>query len=654
MSTIEIARTPVAAPPTFLRRLLAKPVAVLALGYIILVVAATILAGVIAPYTVNSMDLTRVLATPTTGHLLGTDLLGRDVLSRLLYGGQSTLSGAAVAVTVYLVIGVPLGLVTGYFSGKLDQLVTRLAELLYAMPAIIIILMVASVFGGGMIPMMVTLGILGSPGLIRVLRGNTRAIRGELYVRAARASGLTEVQVMRLHVLPRLTGPIIVQGFLFAGMAILTDTGLGFLGFGPQPPDPSWGNMVADASQAIIRQPWLLVPTGGIVATVILAFGLLGDMTRDAAAEAWSAAPSRRVTAPVPAAADASSGVESAAPVFEKSLLSVRGLTVTFPIGGARLPVVQDVSFDVNPGETVGIVGESGCGKSVTARALLGLLPGAGSVTAGRAVFDGRDLLAMSGRELEGVRGGSIGLISQEPIASLDPSFTVGSQVAEVVRAHRHCSRQEAKKRAIELLDLVRLPNAAVLAQRYPHQLSGGMAQRVGIAAALAGEPRLLLADEPTTALDVTVQSEILELLRGLREMQGLAVILITHDWGVLADLCDRAIVMYAGQVVEQGPLGEICAAPRHPYTLGLLRSNPALMPPGGDLPTIDGTVPPPSEWPTGCHFQARCPMVRPECRAAAVPLFRVSASRDSRCLRWTELGASQPFGDLPAVEVTR
>jgi peptide/nickel transport system permease protein len=642
---------PLAVPPPagFMRRLLAKPVAVIALGYLFLLVAATLLAGLIAPYKPSTLDLTSVLATPTLSHVLGTDLLGRDVLSRLLFGGQSTLVGVAIAVAVYLSIGVPLGLVTGYFSGRFDQVVMKISELFYATPVIIIILMVASVYGGGMVPMMITLGFLGAPGLVRVLRGNTRAIRGELYVRAARASGLTEFQILRLHVLPRLSGPIIVQGFLFAAMAILMDTGLGFLGFGPQPPDPSWGNLVADASQAIGRQPWLLVPTGGLIATSIMAFGLLGDMTRDAAAEAWSSAPvrgHRRHEGPEVAPV---AGTAETEPVVDSALLSVRGLTVAFPVGGLRLPVVQDVAFDIFPGETVGIVGESGCGKSVTARALLGLLPGGGVVTAGSAFFDGRDLLTLSGRELESVRGSRIGLISQEPIASLDPSFTVGSQVAEVVRVHRKCSRREANARAVELLDLVRLSNASQIAKRYPHQLSGGMAQRVGIAAALAGEPRLLLADEPTTALDVTVQSEILELLRGLRELENLAVILITHDWGVLADLCDRAIVMYAGQVVEQGPLEAMCRAPRHPYTLGLLRSNPGLMPPGGDLPTIDGTVPPPSEWPVGCHFQARCPMAQAECGAGPIALSRTSADRQSRCRRWPELEGETVLVSAPA-----
>jgi peptide/nickel transport system permease protein len=315
-------------------------------------------------------------------------------------------------------------------------------------------------------------------------------------------------------------------------------------------------------------------------------------------------------------------------------VLSVQGLTVT--IGGTT--VVQDVSFDVPPGKAIGIVGESGCGKSITARAILGLLPAGSAVTAGHIIFDGTDLTALSDKELNRVRGPGIAFISQDPANSLDPTFTVGSQLREVIRRHHPQSRREAQAEAQRLLRLVRLPDPDTILRRRPAELSGGMAQRVCIAMALAAKPKLLIADEPTTALDVTVQAEILALLRDLQHRLGMAVLLITHDWGVLADKCERAVVMYAGEVVETAGVDHLCAQPRHPYTAALLAANPHRARTGQPLPSIPGAVPKPGEWPTGCHFQSRCPFVQPACGKGSIPLTRVASGHLSRCIRTEEL----------------
>jgi peptide/nickel transport system permease protein len=325
-------------------------------------------------------------------------------------------------------------------------------------------------------------------------------------------------------------------------------------------------------------------------------------------------------------------------------VLSVRGLTVAFAAGEAEVPVVSGVDFDIGPGETLGIVGESGCGKSVTVRSLLGLLPPGGRISGGSALFGsalfgGRDLATMTERGYQTIRGSKIALIAQDPMNSLDPSFTVGSQLTEVLRHHnrarhnrsRHnrgrsnrVSRATARARVRELLTMVQLPDPDQVARCYPHELSGGMAQRALIAMALAGNPALLIADEPTTALDVTVQAEILALLRDLRDRLGMAIILITHDWGVLADACDRVVVMYAGQVVEQGALDDLYAAPRHPYTEGLLAANPRRATVGEPLPVIGGSVPAPAAWPSGCHFEPRCRYATAACTAGPVPLVPV------------------------------
>jgi peptide/nickel transport system permease protein len=286
----------------------------------------------------------------------------------------------------------------------------------------------------------------------------------------------------------------------------------------------------------------------------------------------------------------------------------------------------------------VGIVGESGCGKSITAKAILGLLPAGGAVTAGAAVFAGEDLTALGERDLSRVRGAGIAFISQDPVNSLDPTFTIGSQLREVIRRHHPQSRQSAQTEAERLLRLVRLPDPDDVLRRRPGELSGGMAQRVCIAMALAAKPKLLIADEPTTALDVTVQAEILALLRDLQRRLGMAILLITHDWGVLADVCDRAVVMYAGEVVETALVDELYTHPRNPYTAALLAANPHRAQTGRPLPAIQGTVPRPGAWPTGCHFQARCALAEPACGTAPVALVLTRPGHLSRCRRSEEL----------------
>jgi peptide/nickel transport system permease protein len=301
--------------------------------------------------------------------------------------------------------------------------------------------------------------------------------------------------------------------------------------------------------------------------------------------------------------------------------------------------VLDDVSFRVAPGEAVGIVGESGCGKTTVAMAIIGLLSGGATVDEqGGVLFEGRDLTRLTERELERVRGREIALISQEPVGSLTPTLRVGSLVAEAVREHHGGSRREANGRALELLRMVRLPEPALVARRYAHELSGGMAQRVAIARALAGDPKLLIADEPTTALDVTVQADILELLRQLQKERHMAILVISHDLGLIADICDRVVVMYAGEVIEQATASEIFRQPLHPYTEALLNSNPTRASPDRRLPAIAGTVPNPGAWPQGCHFHPRCPSARSECREALIEIESPTPGRETRCVRFSEL----------------
>jgi oligopeptide/dipeptide ABC transporter ATP-binding protein len=315
-------------------------------------------------------------------------------------------------------------------------------------------------------------------------------------------------------------------------------------------------------------------------------------------------------------------------------LLSAQDLTITFPVEGRPVEVVRGASFSVDRGEFVGLVGESGCGKSVSALAVLRLVPPPGRIAGGRVFFEGSDLLELPSEEMRRVRGGKIGIVFQEPMTSLNPVFTIGFQIGESLRIHQGLSRKAAREAAVELLDRVAVPAPGQRVDDYPHQLSGGQRQRAMIAMALACGPDLLIADEPTTALDVTVQAQILELLDRLRAELDLAVLLITHDLAVVAETCDRALVMYSGRIVEEARVAELFAGPRHPYTRGLLKAVPRLGRPAprGGLPTIAGQVPDAARMPAGCAFHPRCSEVMEVCSQRAPDRYRVGEAQWSRC----------------------
>lgn len=321
-------------------------------------------------------------------------------------------------------------------------------------------------------------------------------------------------------------------------------------------------------------------------------------------------------------------------------LLSVRQLAVGFETDDGLLRAVDNVSFEIAPGRTLGLVGESGCGKSVTALSLMRLLPQpAGKILGGEILFEGRNLLTLPLTEMHRIRGARIGMVFQEPMTALNPVHTIGRQLSEVYRTHEDISKAEAWRRSVAMLARVGLPSPELRATEYPHHLSGGMRQRVVIAMALACHPRLLIADEPTTALDVTIQAQILDLIKDLQRELGMAVLLITHDLGVIAETCDDVAVMYAGRIAEQAPVAELFARPRHPYTRGLLASIPRLSTLRKTrLPTIEGIVPSLRDLPPGCRFQNRCPYRQDRCAASAPALEPVSPGHAAACFRWREI----------------
>ncbi|MER6959061.1 dipeptide/oligopeptide/nickel ABC transporter permease/ATP-binding protein [Streptomyces sp. NPDC000618] len=558
-----------------LRRLLRSPVAVTCLVLLALIALASLFAPLLTSQDPAHTSLTDSLAPVSGQHPLGGDGVGRDVLSRLLYGGRTSLLGALIAVAVALVIGVPAGLVAGYYRKWFDAVSSWLANLLMAVPAIIVLLVVMSAVGQNTYVAMAVFGVLMSPGVFRLIRASVISVREELYVDAARVSGLADPRIIRRHILPVVQAPTVIQAAQMLGLGIVIQSGLEFLGLGSAT-QASWGSMLNDAFANIYTKPVLMVWPGVALAVTVAAFGLLGNALRDALD--GSAANGRK---PRGAAARKQVAEKQTPPVTsgvstseaDDALLVLEGLKVTYPTAEGEKTVVDGVSLTVRRGEVLGLVGESGSGKSQTAFAVLGLLPREARVSSTRLVFDGTELGGLGRAEMNRYRGRRIAYVPQEPMSNLDPSFRIGAQLVEPVRRHLGVSAAEAKTKTLGLLERVGIADPERVFHSYPHQISGGMAQRVLIAGAVSCEPDLLIADEPTTALDVTVQAEVLDLVRSLQRERNMGVILVTHDFGVVADICDRVTVMQTGAVVESAPVRQLFADPQHPYTRMLLAS---------------------------------------------------------------------------------
>lgn len=624
-------------------KLFASPGSVAGVAWLAALVAASLTAPLWLPYKTEDQDFTAVLSGPTAAHWLGTDELGRDLLSRIFASAAGTLGTSMITVIVAVGLGTLLAMLAAAAGERVETVISRVTEVMMSLPGTVIILAVIGAVGTNIPLIMAILGVLISAGMYRVMLGQAKSLQSQLYVDAAKVDGVSALGISLRHVLPGLTNTIVVQSALIFAVGMLIQAGLAFIGFGPPIPEPSWGGMIQGASQHVYDAPWLMVPTGAVLALTVLAANAIGNALgkapNAAASHLPSAAARRERAKSVAAMAAASPAPKDSA----KDTLSVRGLSVGVgPVGaGEGVRLVTDVSFDVEPGTVLGLVGESGCGKTMTALSLLGLLPSGVSVTGGQILWNGKNLAAATDKDMEGIRGRQIALISQEPMRALDPMFTVGYQLTATIRRLRGMGRSEAKAEALSLLEKVGIVDAARILKTYPHQISGGMAQRVAIALALAGRPRLLVADEPTTALDVTVQAEILSLLRSLVKDTGMSVVMVTHDLGVVADLCDQVAVMYAGEVVENGRTDSILDNPRHPYTLALLAADPHANH-AGDMPerlaTISGQVPQPKDWPSTCRFAARCQFAGSAC-LVPVPLVP-SGTGDGlvRCVKADEL----------------
>jgi len=613
----------------------------LSAAWLVILLLASLTAPLWEPYPVDDQDSLHTLAGPSGSHWLGTDELGRDVLTRIAAGGWISVGPGLLAVVVAFGIGIPLALTAAEHGRWVERGSSRFAELLLALPSMIILLAFVGAVGVHMWAIMTVLGVLLSAPVYRIFLGQAQSVRTLLYVDAARVNGVSSLRVNLRHVLPAMATTIAVQAAQLFAIGVLIEAGLAFMGFGPKVPTPSWGGLIADASQNVYTDPWLMVPTGLVLALTVIAANVLADSVqtgtgRAGPGQAGLGQAGRAGRAPSAAAVTAS------APPDPDPLLDVRDLTVAVA-GGPGL--VTGVSFSMRRGTVLGLVGESGCGKTMTARALPGLLPEGVQVAGGSVWFAGRDLAGLPEKELRAIRGRDIAMISQEPMVALDPVFSIGYQLTQPIRRFRgvgqhgvdghRVGRAEARRIAAGLLAQVGITNPRRVLRSYPHQLSGGMAQRVCIALALTGSPRLLIADEPTTALDVTVQAEILSLLRSLVRDTGLSVLIVSHDLGVIADLCDDVAVMYAGQVVESGTVAAVLGQPSHPYTAALLGANPHVsegLPVPGRLPSIPGTVPAPADWPAGCRFAGRCALATAAC-ADPVPATRAHGGGRVRCI---------------------
>ncbi|MEQ8355820.1 MAG: dipeptide/oligopeptide/nickel ABC transporter permease/ATP-binding protein [Kiloniellaceae bacterium] len=578
----------------------------------------------------------RLLRPLDTAHLLGTDHLGRDILSRLLWGtGVSLLVGLS-ATSVAALFGSTIGIVAGFFGGRVDTLLMRGIDMLMAFPYILLALAIVAVLGPGLLNALFAIAIVNIPFFARNLRGVTLGLAKREFIDAARLSGKSNLSILLTEVLPNVLPVIVITVSTTVGWMILETAGLSFLGLGAQPPDADLGSMLGEGRKLLITAPHVSVIPGVMIFLVVMSINLLGDGIRDLLDPRLK---SGALARPAPITEVSRAAVPSAdAAVQEGAVLDVQDLQTQFGSGGNVYHAVDRVSFDIKPHECLGLVGESGSGKSVTALSLLGLVATPpGRIVGGQVLLNGRDLLGLDAASLRAIRGNDVAYIFQDPLTTLHPLFTIGDQIAEAIRSHRPVPYKEAWDAAVVLLDAVRIPNAAGRAGAYPHELSGGMRQRVSIAMSLANDPALLIADEPTTALDVTVQAQVLKLLDQLRADSGASLLFITHDFGVVSEVCHRIAVMYAGRIVEIGPTEQVLNAPAHPYTERLIACVPRLGEPGRQLDAIPGLPPAANDLPPGCAFAERCAHAEETCRQGDITLDALhgrGSGHQVRCIK--------------------
>ncbi|MFZ2101156.1 MAG: dipeptide/oligopeptide/nickel ABC transporter permease/ATP-binding protein, partial [Oricola sp.] len=522
-------------------------------------------------------------------------------------------------------------LVAGYAGGRVDALLMRGIDMVMAFPYILLALAIVAVLGPGLLNALYAIAVVNIPFFARNIRGIALGLSRREFVDAARLSGKSNPQILFGEVLPNVLPVIIITMSTTIGWMILETAGLSFLGLGAQPPQADLGSMLGDGRKILFTAPHVSIIPGLMIFALVMSINLLGDGVRDVLDPRLK---SGALTRPVARTAVMRESVPEDIAPRPDAVLDIRDLRTEFRMGGQVFKAVGGVDMQVGQGECLGIVGESGSGKSVSAMSIMGLVPTPpGRITGGVALLEGEDLFAATDERIRQLRGSAVSHVFQDPLSTLHPLFTVGDQLIEAILTHQPLSKSEASAKAAGLLKLVRIPNPAERLRSYPHELSGGMRQRVCIAMALANDAKIIIADEPTTALDVTVQAQVLSLLDALRKERNAGILFITHDFGVVSAICDRVAVMYAGQFVETGATEEILSSPAHPYTAKLIDCVPVLGQPERRLDAIEGRPPVVNALPAGCAFAERCDFAQADCRAAPIPLTEFGAGRTVRCI---------------------
>ncbi|UKH16380.1 dipeptide/oligopeptide/nickel ABC transporter permease/ATP-binding protein [Actinobacillus pleuropneumoniae] len=599
----------------------------IALIFILFVACIAILAPIVAPY--DPLQTLRPVQAPSSDYLFGTDRLGRDIFSRMVWGARTSLFIGLGAVGVAILFGGILGATAATADKFGNEVIMRLMDILMAFPGIALAAVLLATFGNSVPVIIITIAVVYTPQLARVVRANVVSQWEEDYVRAERVLGGSRTYILLKHVVRNTAAPVLVFATVMVADAIVFEASLSFLGAGVQPPFPSWGNILSEGRNLVLSGFWWATTFAGImILLTVLALNILAEGLTDALVNPkLKTSPKTKEDVAKPLSTDVQEAMAETLALKRyllklhekettrtdrmqlnpnaKPILQVKNLSIRFPNRYGEIPLVDNISFTVHEGETMGLVGESGCGKSITAFSIMGLLPKTAKIT-GEILFTDRsgkqhDLLKSD--QLNELRGHEISMIYQDALSALNPSMRIKDQMAQLIS-------RGGKQTAETLLQWVKLDPEKTL-NRYPHELSGGQRQRVLIAMALAREPKLLIADEPTTALDVVVQAEVIKLLNELREKLGFAMVFVSHDLALVAQMAHHITVMYAGQVVEAAPTTPLLANPTHEYTRGLLGSVLSTELRAERLYQIPGSVPSPFDFAKGDRFASRS--LRPE-----------------------------------------
>ncbi|MFK0040528.1 dipeptide/oligopeptide/nickel ABC transporter permease/ATP-binding protein [Paenarthrobacter sp. NPDC090517] len=588
---------------------LTTPVGAVSAVMLFLVLTMAVAAPALWSGQAEEMNTKAILQGPSAEHLVGTDSLGRDLFFRLLVATSLSVKLALAATGIGVLAGLVLGTLPALMNRRAGRFVTAIVNIAVAFPGLLLAMFFAVIFGVGETGAVLAIGFATAPSFARLTQTLVAAQKERDFISAAELAGVGRLKRLLRHIMPNIAEPLVVTATIGAGSSLLAFAGLSFLGLGVQPPSYDWGRLLNEGLNDIYLHPMAALAPSLAVIIAGLAFNLFGEavaktLGTPVAAAGKGAAPLR---VPRPAAVESSTTADRTAE-NDDAVLTVRDLFVTFPGPAGPITPVRGVSFSLARGEAVGVVGESGSGKTQTALALAQLVDYPGQVSASRLEFLAQDQFAGTARARRQLLGTSLAMVFQDPMKSFNPTMRIGTQLAEVAIRHQGMNRRSALARAADRLRAVRIPAPKRRLRQYPHEFSGGMRQRAMIGMGIMGSPALIIADEPTTALDVTVQRQVLGLLSTIKEEDNVAILLISHDLTLVGQVCERVLVMYAGRIVEDLPAGDLAGQALHPYTQALLAAVPN-METDRDVPlaVIPGRPSDPSQVPVGCAFAARC-----------------------------------------------